>query len=313
MPIRVILKLKPRLFYQKNTAMHGLMCLDLGMKVLLLHTWSALRPKQWIKNLLIFVAPFAGGVKFSFDLIELFLGFIAFCLASSIGYVYNDLRDVEIDKLHPKKSLRPFASGALSATVGLVLIFSLGVVLIILFLILPIDFALVVVVYLINTYAYTVFVKSIPVFELFSVAIGFVLRLISGALILGMDLSPWFLIVGGFSALFVVSAKRLAEFKHGNIRVVRSVLKEYTSDFLQSVTSISIAVSVTGYCFWALTQETDLFWYQLSVMPFVLALLRYRWMSDRLNVEAPEDIIFLDRSLIFLSFILFIFLSIAIF
>lgn len=274
---------------------------------------AALRPKQWTKNFLLFVAPFAAGVEFSRDILYLFLGFLAFCASSSIGYVWNDLNDKAIDKHHPKKRFRPFAAEVLSTRAGMYLIVALTVLLFFLALELPQEFTVVIVIYLFNTFLYTTFVKRIPVIEMFSVAFGFVLRLIAGAIVLDLQISEWFLIVGGFGALFVVSAKRLAEFKQAESRPVRKVINEYTSEFLYSITSISVAVSVTAYCIWAFTQERNPFWYQISVLPFVMGLFRYRWMSEKIIVEVPEDAILKDRSLFSLSACLILSLTIAIF
>ena len=273
----------------------------------------ALRPKQWTKNFLLFVAPFAAGVEFSRDSLYLFLGFLAFCASSSIGYVWNDLNDKTIDKLHPKKRLRPFAAGALSTRAGIYLITALTVLLFFLALELPQEFTVVVVIYLFNTFLYTTYIKKIPVIEMFSVAFGFVLRLIAGAIVLDLQISEWFLIVGGFGALFIVTAKRLAEFKQGESRQVRKVIDTYTSEFLYSIASISAAVSVTAFCIWAFSQEQNPFWYQISVVPFVMGIFRYRWMSEKIIVETPEDAILEDRSLLLLSACLVLCLTVAIF
>lgn len=277
------------------------------------HSLLSLRPKQWIKNLLLFVAPFAAGIGFSFRLTDSLLGFFAFCFASSIGYIVNDLNDIELDRLHPRKKQRPFAAGNLSFKSGICLILLLILLLSILVSMLPIKFTFVIAMYLLNTHLYTKFFKTIPVIEMFSISFGFILRLISGAIVLDLAISSWFLIVGGFGALFVVSAKRLAEFKHIKQREVRKVIHEYTDQFLYSSTSISVAVSVTGYCMWALSENTNPFWHQISIVPFVMAFFRYRWIAERVVVEAPEDAILGDKSLLILMVSLVVCLSIAIF
>jgi decaprenyl-phosphate phosphoribosyltransferase len=271
---------------------------------------GALRPKQWIKNSLLFVAPFAAGVGVSYNL---FLGIFLFCIASSIGYVWNDLNDIAIDKLHPKKSLRPFAAEVLSVRAGILLIAVLFLVLCVLISNLQREFILVIVVYLLNTFIYTTVLKTVPVIEMFSVAFGFILRLISGALVMNLEISEWFIIVGGFGALFVVSAKRLAEFKQAESRQVRKVVDSYSSEFLSSCAAISVGVSTTAYCIWAFTQNFNSFWYQMSVVPFVMGLFRYLWMSEKTSVEVPEDAILADPPLISLGAALILCLTIAIF
>jgi len=276
------------------------------MDTILKSSISALRPKQWVKNLLLFVAPFAAGTQINSDFLLLLLGVLAFSIASSIGYIINDINDIEIDRIHPKKSSRSIASGTLGIKSGYLLIISLLLVLPFAVLNLPNAFKLVLLIYMLNTLIYTKFLKRIAVVELFSVAFGFVLRLIAGALVMGLEISEWFLIVGGFGALFIVSSKRLAELRQIDTREVRKVVREYSAEFLTSSTSISIAVSLTAYCLWAFNQTLDPFWYQISVIPFVMVFFRYQWLSERLIVETPEDAILSDKPLIslFLSLVL---------
>ena len=283
------------------------------MNKFLRNCFLAFRPKQWSKNLLLLAAPFAAGVDFTSNTRTIFLAVSAFSIVSSIGYVFNDLSDIEIDRFHPKKSFRPFASGILSRAVGDSLILILFLMLFVLVLQLPRIFGLILIIYLINSILYTRIFKTIPVVEMFSVSFGFVLRLISGALVLDLIISEWFIIVGGFGALFIVSAKRMAELKQQTQRSVRKVVRAYSLDFLQTCSSVSISVSVTSYCLWAFGQSQSLFWHQVSVIPFVMSLFRYRWISETSAVETPEDVILGDKTLLLLSTCLILFLSIAIF
>lgn len=273
----------------------------------------ALRPKQWIKNLLLFVAPFAAGINIASELVKYSLGFLAFCFASSIGYVVNDLKDLGIDRLHPTKRSRPFAAGVLSFRNGIEIILFLVVMLIVLLNQINLDFSFIIMLYLINSLLYSLFLKHQPVIEMFSVAVGFILRLVAGALILDLMISEWFLIVGGFGALFIVSAKRLAEFNQAENREVRKVVTAYNSEFLNASVAISISVCVTSYCFWAFSQQSNSFWFQVSVIPFVIALFRYRWMSEDTAVEVPEDAILSDAQLITLALFTISLLTIGIF
>jgi decaprenyl-phosphate phosphoribosyltransferase len=145
------------------------------------------------------------------------------------------------------------------------------------------------------------------------VSSGFVLRLIAGALACNLIISEWFLIVGGFGALFIVTTKRLAEWRHQETRIVRRVLSFYTSDFLQSTISIAIAVCVTSYAFWVFNQTVNPIWYQISLIPFVIALIRYRWLAEKTIVEKPEDALFSDYPLLILGVFNLISLVIAIY
>jgi decaprenyl-phosphate phosphoribosyltransferase len=273
----------------------------------------ALRPKQWVKNLLLFVAPFAAGGITTRNAFLSIVGFLAFSMASSVGYILNDLSDIENDRIHPKKKSRPFASGILSVRTGFLIVGTLALVLLGLLSLLPHLFTLVVIVYIVNTLIYTRFLKQIPVLEMFAVAFGFVLRLIAGGVVFNLAISEWFLLVGGFGALFVVAEKRLAEKKQVDPRDARQVVKVYTPQFLYSSTSISVAVCVTSYCFWAFRQSINPFWYQVSVIPFVMALFQYRWISERDGVEAPEDAILRDAPLLILALLCVISLTFGIY
>ncbi len=273
----------------------------------------ALRPKQWVKNLLLFVAPFAAGGIATQEIFFSIVGFLAFSIASSVGYILNDLRDIENDQKHPKKKSRPFASGILTVRAGFLIVGVLVLILLPLLFHLPRPFTVVVIIYTLNTLLYTRFLKYVPVLEMFAVAFGFVLRLIAGGLVVNLAISEWFLLVGGFGALFVVAEKRLAEKKQADSREVRQVVKDYTPEFLYSSTAISVAICVTSYCFWAFRQSINPFWFQLSVIPFVMALFQYRWLSERDGIEAPEDAILRDFPLLILALLCVISLSIGIY
>ncbi len=276
-------------------------------------SFLALRPKQWVKNLLLFVAPFAAGGTTTREVIFSIIGFWAFSIASSIGYILNDLSDIENDRNHPKKKSRPFASGILSVRLGFLIVGVLLLVLLAFLSQLPHLFTLVVIIYILNTLIYTRFLKHLPVLEMFAVAFGFVLRLIAGAVVVDLAISEWFLLVGGFGALFVVAEKRLAEKKQAGSQDVRQVVKVYTPEFLYSSTAISVAVCVTSYCFWAFRQSINPFWFQMSVIPFVMALFQYRWISERDGIEAPEDAILRNVPLLILAFLCVITLTLGIY
>jgi decaprenyl-phosphate phosphoribosyltransferase len=283
------------------------------VKILTKLALISLRPKQWTKNLLLFVAPFAAGVTKSELLLNAFIGFIAFSAASSIGYVMNDLGDLEMDRKHPKKKFRPFASGSLSLATGIVIIVFLFGILVALLVNTPTEFNICVLVYIMNTFLYSRFLKNVPVIDMFMVAFGFVLRLIAGALVVNLVISEWFLIVGGFGALFIVSHKRLAELNNNEVEDVRLVVNSYSLEFLNSISSICVSVSLTAYSIWAFSQESDSFWYQMSIIPIAMSFFRYTWMSARIDLESPEDAILEDKVMIALAAASLFILAIAIY
>jgi decaprenyl-phosphate phosphoribosyltransferase len=262
------------------------------------------RPKQWTKNVLVFAAPAAAGVLDQRDaLLKTLVAFVGFCLAASGTYFLNDANDAEADRLHPTKRLRPIAAGDLDVRTARVI----AVILILLALAVtaPInDFKLMGVVgcYVLVTISYTTWLKYEPVIDLAAVAAGFVFRAIAGGVATNVALSDWFLIVAGAGSLFVVTGKRHAEqvelgsdsFEH------RRTLGEYSTAFLGYVRSVSSGVMITAYCLWAFENAAhtgDETWFRLSIVPFVIAVLRYALVVDQGGGGAPEEVVLSDRTL----------------
>jgi len=270
----------------------------------------AMRPKQWLKNLLVFAAPLAAGDIFQLSVLAKTSGaFVAFCLVASSAYLINDLRDVESDRAHPKKHTRPLASGALgtrTAAIASILLMLLGLALAF-----AISLALggVVVAYVIATLAYSLHLKNEPVIELALLALGFLLRSIAGAAATGLPVSQWFLIVAGFGSLFMAAGKRYSELERTSVEgsdltFRRKSLQGYTAGYLRFVWGMAAAVTVTGYALWAFEvaqKQSTLPWAQWSVLPFVLAIMRYAVVIDKSQAEAPEDALLSDRVLLILG------------
>jgi decaprenyl-phosphate phosphoribosyltransferase len=269
------------------------------------------RPKQWTKNLLVFAAPAAAGVLDNTEpAIDALIAFAAFCLAASGTYYVNDARDAEADRLHPTKRNRPVASGAVPAAVA----YAGGAVLLaasvaLSFLATP-ELAATILGYVALTTAYSTVLKNVAVVDLVAVAAGFVLRAVAGAAATDVPISDWFFIVTSFGALFIVSGKRGAEASEmlaattadaGRFRPVLGAYSETYMAYLRSVTSGAVLVA---YCLWAFEKAdsalntSSIPWYQLSILPFVMAILRYALVLDKGDRgSAPEDIILGDRTL----------------
>ncbi len=152
--------------------------------------------------------------------------------------------------------------------------------------------------------AYCVSLKHVLVVDLVVVTTGFLMRAVVGGLALGIPLSRWFLITTGFGALFMVSAKRYSEAVQmaGKAGATRALLTEYTTGYLRFVWQLAAGVAVLGYCLWALEEgglphTSVLPWRQLSVVAFVLAILRYAVFADRGTAGEPEDVVLRDRAL----------------
>jgi len=263
-----------------------------------------LRPHQWTKNVLVLTAPFAAGELFSDDvLLHTALAFVSFCLVASGIYCVNDASDVEADRAHPTKRVRPVAAGEISVTAATVL----GVVLLLggLGVAAVVSWQLLVVIasYVAVQIAYSRWLKEMPVFDIAAVASGFVLRAVAGGAAAPVDISQWFLIVAGFGSLFIVAGKRSAE--HADLGVdagaIRATLAEYSIGFLLFVRAIAASVCVTAYCLWAFERPRELgggeIWYELSIIPFVLGILHYALRLERGDGAAPEDIVLHDRTL----------------
>jgi decaprenyl-phosphate phosphoribosyltransferase len=267
---------------------------------------SAMRPRQWVKNGLIVVAPAAAGFLTHAGVIRhTVVAFVAFCCVSSAMYLFNDLRDVEADRQHPTKRFRAIASGQLpfpiakgAATVLLVAGFAIPFAIWH-----PEQLLLVLGIYVVITVNYVVWLKNVVIIELASVASGFILRAYAGAAASHIYVSTWFLVVISFGALFLVVGKRSSELESHGAGATRKVLAEYTPGFLHSALTLSATVVVTGYCLWAFdTSESglssihhDLIPIRLSVVPVVLAVLFIIRSSESTSGEAPEDLLLHNR------------------
>ena len=263
------------------------------------------RPKQWLKNVLVFAAPGAAGVLDEpGELGRTLIAFVAFCLAAAGTYMWNDVLDVEADRLHPTKRFRPIAAGvvpiAAARVVGTgLLVASLGVAL----LTGRWQTAAVVAVYIVLTGAYSGYLKHVAVIDLIAIASGFVLRAAGGAVAVDVPMSSWFVLTTTFASLFIVVGKRYAELVElgDGAQSSRATLAMYSIGYLRIVLSISCGGAILSYCVWAFERhdETGSEWpfYELSIVPMLTALLRYLLVLDQGRGAAPEDVFSDDRLL----------------
>ncbi len=265
---------------------------------------KTMRPRQWPKNGFVFVALF-------FDeklLTPLYLGrtiaaFILLCFMSSAVYLMNDLSDIESDRQHPTKRLRPLPAGQLSPTIAaLAAVIFAGGSLIAGYVLSPL-FALILLIYLLSQIAYTYWLKNVVLFDVMIVALGFVLRIASGVAVIEVErFSPWLYLFGGFLALFLVLGKRRHELvllgedaeKH------RKILQEYNLDLIDRMLGLvttSVLVFYSLYTF--LAEGLPANHTMMLTIPFLMyGIFRYLYLIHvRHEGGAPEDIALRDRPL----------------
>ena len=266
------------------------------------------RPKQWLKNVLVFAAPAAAGVLDQGREVGLTIVVcLAFCAAASGTYFWNDLLDLEADRNHPTKRSRPLPSGELPVGAARVA----GVVLPLVALALasiPGNWETVAVVatYLVLTVLYSLWLKHVAVLDLLTIAAGFVLRAAGGAAAVEVPMSRWFVLCITFGSLFIVVGKRYAELNEiGHEAGTRTTLQSYTPSYLRMLLTASLAGTLISYCVWALDHaedsSTDLPLYELSIVPMLAALMRYLLLLDQGHGSAPEEVFAGDRVLQFLG------------
>ena len=270
---------------------------------ILLH---ACRPRQWVKNILVLAAPIAGGIAFQpRAIVQMLVAFIAFCVASSGVYLVNDILDVEADRAHATKRRRPMASGELSLRAAWTAAAVLLPGALVISAWLNWQMVIIIAIYEAVQLWYCLGMKHEPVFELTSVASGFLLRAIAGGVATQVNLSNWFLIAAGFGSLFMAAGKRYAEKRlvQETGVAIRQVLDSYTDTYLRFVWTLSAGVLVTTYSLWAfaLRQLSANEWSVISIVPFVMALLRYAVDVDSGGAGEPEEIVLHDRLLLVLG------------
>jgi decaprenyl-phosphate phosphoribosyltransferase len=266
---------------------------------------KAMRPRQWVKNLLVFAAPLAalgGGVTFDYRdvLARVSIAFVVFCMASSSIYLVNDARDVEADREHPTKRFRPIAAGVLPVPLAYGIAVALGVACLALAWWLTPKLALVMAIYLVIQLAYCFGLKHQAVLDICIVSSGFLIRAIAGGVAGGIPLSQWFLLVMAFGSLFMAAGKRYAELQLAERTgaKIRRSLENYTSTYLTFVWTLSATAVVLCYGLWAFERDrTTGSWFVISMVPFTVAILRYAVDVDGGLAGEPEDIALRDRVL----------------
>lgn len=258
---------------------------------------QCLRVKHWIKNLFLFAAPFFGGTLFTDKTVGLLLPvFISFSLGASAVYVFNDIQDIESDKLHPDKKKRPIASGLIgkrSAVSFAILLFSLS-----LFLAynVRVSFLLLIVAYFVIQIAYSLHFKHVAIMDIFSIASGFVLRVLAGGAAFGVRVSDWLLLTMFMISLVLATGKRLSEAQllNDDVGMHRKSLDDYSISTLNEILVISSAAALIAYALYTVEQFQKLV-YTVPVVTF--GLFRYLLLSKK-GLGEPIKVLTEDRWLL---------------
>lgn len=266
---------------------------------------ASLRPRQWVKNLFVFA-----GVIFSQQLLTprvwpALAAFAIFCGLSGAIYLFNDVADVDKDRLHESKRRRPVASGALpiGAAIGSGVLLLAGC-LAAAFRLSP-AFGLVALFYGALLTAYSLWLKHLVILDVLTVAVGFVLRAVAGAVAVDVEISGWLLICTILIALFLALGKRRHEYRSltGDAAAHRPILAEYSEGFLDQMISVVTASTVTTYALYTMSPETVAKFHTRLLpltLPFVLyGIFRYLYLLYRRDLGGnPSDLLVTDRGLL---------------
>lgn len=255
-----------------------------------------LRPKQWVKNGFV-LAPllFSGTFFDSTAVSHALLAVLLFCAGSSATYIINDIHDIERDRRHPKKSKsRPLAAGNVSLPAALILLAALYALLVIGWFVAS-KVVMVIVVYLLLNLAYTFVLKHQPVIDIFTIAIGFVLRVYAGAIALDVPVSSWMFITTLCLALYLAAVKRRQELSQSGTEG-RNVLEKYTVSLVDRYAEMSATGALLFYSMFVMSARPEL----VITVPLVLfGLFRYWFVVEALDGgESPTDALLADWQLL---------------
>lgn len=272
----------------------------------MLHYLKLLRPHQWVKNLFIFLPAFFAGTLFEErNFLMLFAGFVAFSLVASSIYILNDYRDIEADRIHPKKKSRPLASGKVKPPVAFILMALLIASGLAIAYSTSKPFLSLLAFYLIINIGYCFGLKNISIVDIFIVASGFLMRALSGGWIINLPISQWLVIMVFLLALFLALAKRrddiLMYLNSG--KVMRKSIKAYNLDFINSSLTLISGVIVVAYLMYTISPEVisrmkseHVYFTTIFVVAGVMRYLQITLVEG--NSGSPTKILYSDKFII---------------
>lgn len=268
-----------------------------------------LRISHWTKNLFLFLPLFFSGqfLEHSDSIPYLFIGFLCFSLTASVVYIINDVKDIEEDRLHPEKRHRPFASGAIKISTGILIAVLLLIISLTVSYLLNPAFMLVVGIYFIMNLSYSIKLKHVPLLDISIISMGFVLRVIAGGIIPDIFVSHWILLMTFLLTLFLGLAKRRDDVKIflESGKKMRKSIDGYNLEFINAGMVIMGAVTVVAYIMYTLSDEVvqrlgnHLYFTSVFVIMGVLRYLQLTFVKE--NTGNPTKILLKD---IFIQLIL---------
>jgi 4-hydroxybenzoate polyprenyltransferase len=275
--------------------------------VKLIRILELIRPKQWVKNLFVFAPILFAGKLLDYQLLLTnILAFLAFCSVSSSVYVLNDISDVESDRVHKKKRYRPIAAGYVSVNQAKILFVFLLAITALISLQLPFLFLLTIGAYLVNNLLYSFRIKNIVLLDVFSISIGFILRVVAGAVAIDVSVSSWMVITTIFISLFLGISKRRAELSgpnQENLEKQRKVLSDYDVIFVDQLNTIAATGTIISYALYTVSEKAISAFHSdklIYTTPFVLyGIFRYLYLLHQKNLgESPTQIVTKDIPII---------------
>ena len=265
---------------------------------------TTLRPRQWSKNGLLFIAlAFTLNLQDVNLLLRTLAGFACFCALSSAGYVLNDVVDVEADRAHPTKRFRPIASGTVAVNVALSVGVVLGIVGLVGSFMIGLLFGVLALTYILLTAVYSTTLKHIVLLDIFGLAGGFVVRAAAGAVAIDVPISPWLYIATLLGALLIALGKRRTELETLGVEAAvshRRNLQSYSIEFIDQLILVISSAALMTYALYTFSAENLPKNHSMMLtIPVVLyGLFRYLFLVREGDVgAAPEDLLFRDRPL----------------
>ena len=280
-----------------------------------------MRVKHYVKNVYVWFAIVFSGSLFDYkSLLSILFAFLAFSFTSSFVYIINDIKDIEKDRLHEKKKKRPLASGKISIKLGVIIAFA-SLVVAAVFDYLAVSNTWGTVLYLLGyiliNIAYSLKLKNIPLVDVAIIVVGFMLRMMYGAAVIGVEISGWLYLTAIAGSFFQALGKRRNEISKNETGKSREVLKSYTREFLDKNMYMCMTLTIVFYSLWCVDPATIvdkngelLIW---SIPLVLLVCMKYSMILEGNSDGDPVDVILSNKLLILLVLGLATLLGIAIY